>query len=379
MVHYDEEQCSIVGERVFVVRAIPCRNKPRSSISGKPSILFGEVMAINYPEVTQPSRPVARPENKDVIAWARGLTKEFGTQKAVQDLSFEVPRGSIFGFIGPSGCGKTTTVRLLTGIYAPTSGEVQVLGKKPSQFSIKDRERLGYLTQDFVLYPDLTVWENLSFVASLYGVPYRRSKRLKSLLEFVELGEDRNKLARNLSGGMRRRLALASSLVHNPELLFLDEPTAGIDPVLRRKIWDYFESLRSQGYTLFVTTQYVGESAYCDLVGVMSEGRLLLVDTPEGMRRRAYGGDVINVRTTTSLPNNLRQILSGLQFILAPVVQMSDRDIRMVVDEANTSIPQVIDWARSNNLEIESIGEYLPPFDDVFVSLVKQEEERANA
>jgi ABC-2 type transport system ATP-binding protein len=334
----------------------------------------------NYnPEVTLPSRPVARPENKDVIAWARGLTKEFGEQKAVQDLSFDIPRGAIFGFIGPSGCGKTTTIRLLTGIYAPTSGEVQVLGKNPAKFSKRDRERLGYLTQDFILYPDLTVWENLSFVASLYGVPYRRGKRLKSLLDFVELGEDRNKLARNLSGGMRRRLGLASTLIHHPELLFLDEPTAGIDPVLRRKIWDYFEALRSEGYTLFVTTQYVGEAAYCDLVGVMAEGRLLLVDTPEGMRRRAFGGDVVNVRTTTTLPNNLRQMLSNLPFIVAPVIQMSDREVRLVVDEANTSIPQVIDWARGNNLEIESIGEYQPPFDDVFVSLVKQEEERANA
>jgi ABC-2 type transport system ATP-binding protein len=336
-------------------------------------------MANNDPEVTQPSRPVARPENKDVIAWARGLTKEFGAQKAVQDLSFDIPRGAIFGFIGPSGCGKTTTIRLLTGIYAPTSGEVQTLGKNPAKFTKRDRERLGYLTQDFILYPDLTVWENMSFVASLYGVPYRRSKRLKSLLDFVELGEDRNKLARNLSGGMRRRLGLASTLIHHPELLFLDEPTAGIDPVLRRKIWDYFEALRSEGYTLFVTTQYVGEAAYCDLVGVMAEGRLLLVDTPEGMRRRAFGGDVVNVRTTTPLPNNLRQMLSNLPFIVAPVIQMSDREVRLVVDEANTSIPQVIDWARGNNLEIESIGEYLPPFDDVFVSLVKQEEERANA
>src|SRR5512146_717430 len=131
--------------------------------------------------------------NKDTIAWARNLTKRFGGRAAVEDLTFEVPRGAIFGFIGPSGCGKTTTVRLLTGIYKPTEGEVQVLGRSPAKFSKRDRRRLGYLTQSFVLYPDLTVWENLNFAASIYGVPYFRSKRLNNLLDFVELSEDRDK------------------------------------------------------------------------------------------------------------------------------------------------------------------------------------------
>ncbi len=322
-----------------------------------------------------------RPRSSDlsVIAWARNLTKTFGERNAVEDLNFEIPRGSIFGFIGPSGCGKTTTVRLLTGIYKPSAGEVQVLGRKPSKFSKRDRKRLGYLTQKFVLYPDLTVWENLNFAASIYGVPYARAKRLNYLLDFVELSEDRDKLARNLSGGMQRRLALASTLIHKPELLFLDEPTAGIDPVLRRKIWDYFDSLRAQGITLFVTTQYVGEAAYCDLVGVMASGHLLLVDTPDGLRRRAFGGDVVNIRTLSPFPSNLRPQVEAMPFVVAPVVQVSNREIRVIVDEANTSIPKMIEWARSNNLEIESIGEYMPPFDDIFVKLVKEEEQTVNA
>ena len=142
----------------------------------------------------------SRPANTEMIAWARGLTKSFGEQTAVEDLTFDIPRGSIFGFIGPSGCGKTTTIRLLTGIYKPTSGEVQVLGRPPSKFSNRDRRRLGYLTQSFVLYPDLTVWENMNFVASIYGVPYARSKRIKNLLQFVELEDSAKKLARNLVG-----------------------------------------------------------------------------------------------------------------------------------------------------------------------------------
>lgn len=311
----------------------------------------------------------------DTIAWAKGLTKRFGDQVAVENLTFDVPRGAIFGFIGPSGCGKTTTIRLLTGIYKPTEGEVEVLGRRPAKFSKRARRRLGYLTQSFILYPDLTVWENMNFVASIYGVPYLRSKRLKNLLEFVELDKDRDKLARNLSGGMQRRLALASTLIHKPELLFLDEPTAGVDPILRRKIWDYFEALRAEGYTLFVTTQYVGEAAYCDLVGVMAQGRLLLVDTPDGLRRRAFGGDLIHLRTVGVFPYNLMGDIERLPFVVSPPLLTSNHDMQVVVDEANTSIPKMIEWSRGHNLEIESIGEHVPPFDDVFVKLVKQEEE----
>lgn len=321
---------------------------------------------------TIPTRSAPEP-GQDAIAWANDLTKTFGEQRAVQNLTFEVPRGAILGLIGPSGCGKTTTIRLLTGIYKPTSGEARVLGRAPARFSTADRARIGYLTQGFVLYPDLSVTENMNFAASLYGVQFRRGRRIKSLLEFVELSEHRHKLARNLSGGMQRRLSLAATLIHRPELLFLDEPTAGIDPVLRRKIWDYFKELQAEGYTMLVTTQYVGESAYCDYVGIMAAGKLLLVDTPEGMRRRAYGGDVVNLRTMQPIQVSERSRLEQFDFVLAPVVQVNAREVRLVVKEADTALPPLIDWARDSNLGIESIGEYLPPFDDVFVKLVRQE------
>lgn len=315
------------------------------------------------------------PPTRDAVAWTRHLTKRFGDQTAVSDLTFDVPRGSIFGFIGPSGCGKTTTVRLLNGIYQPTEGEVQVLGHRPAQFSVAERRKLGYLTQNFVLYPDLTVWENMNFVASIYGVSYLRGKRMKTLLEFVELYPHRHKLARDLSGGMQRRLSLATTLIHRPEVLFLDEPTAGIDPILRRKIWDYFESLREEGMTLFVTTQYVGEAAYCDLVGVMSKGKLLMVETPEQLRKRAFGGDVINIELSGPFPYERLGEVEAMPFVTGPVMQVDARSIRVVVDEADTSMPPLLDWARGQNLEISSMGEYLPPFDDVFVKLVEETEE----
>jgi ABC-2 type transport system ATP-binding protein len=333
-------------------------------------------MALVMPPTTAEASPEDQAPHANSIAWAHNLTKEFDGQVGVENISFDIPRGSIFGFIGPSGCGKTTTIRLLTGIYTPTAGEISVLGKSPARFSKRDRERLGYLTQNFVLYPDLTVWENLNFVASLYGVPYRRSKRLKRLLEFVELQDHRDKLTRKLSGGMQRRLALASTLIHKPDLLFLDEPTAGIDPVLRRKIWDFFEELRAEGFTLFVTTQYVGESAYCDLVGVMARGRLLLVDTPDGLRRRAFGGDIVQMRTVKPFSYELLDEIQKEPFVTGPITQVGPREMQLIVEEANTAIPKLLDWSREHDLEIESIGENLPPFDDVFVKLVKQEEEQ---
>ncbi len=229
---------------------------------------------------------------------AKNLTKMFGDEAAVQDVSFDVPEASIFGFIGPSGSGKTTTVRLLTGVYTPTDGEVRVFNHDPAKFSQGERARLGYMPQLFVLYPNLTVWENLNFAASLYGMGLFRGRRLKDALKFVELDEHRSKLTRNISGGMLRRLSLASTLVHDPQLLFLDEPTAGIDPVLRRKFWDHFRELKNQGRTIFITTQYVSEADNCDLVGVQYNGKLLLVDTPRGLRHHAYGGDMLDFRTT---------------------------------------------------------------------------------
>ena len=250
-------------------------------------------------EATPPEPSQLEPvQVKDSVISAQHLTKKFGDETAVQDVSFDVPRASIFGFIGPSGSGKTTTVRLLTGVYTPTEGQVSVLDRSPAKFSQSDRARLGYMPQLFVLYPNLTVWENLNFAASLYGMSLFRGKRLKEALTFVELYEHRSKLARNISGGMLRRLSLAATLVHDPELLFLDEPTAGIDPVLRHKFWDHFRELKSQGRTIFITTQYVSEADNCDLVGVQNNGKLLLVDTPQGIRHHAYGGDMVDFRTT---------------------------------------------------------------------------------
>lgn len=312
-------------------------------------------------------------QSGDVVQ-AHQLTKTFGAEVAVDSLTMNVPRGTIFGFIGPSGCGKTTTVRLLTGVHKPTSGQVTVLGKNPYDFSKLDREKIGYLIQNFVLYPELTVWENLNFASSFYGVGlFGRHKRLNKLLEFVELTEDKGKLAGALSGGMKRRLSLAATLVHNPELLFLDEPTAGIDPLLRRKFWDYFKELQAQGDTLFITTQYVGEAAYCDLVGVMYDGKLLMVETPEMLRKRAFGGEIVSIKASEHIRFESRKKLETLPFVQGKIKVISDQEIEVIVDEASTSTPALIEACKAERINIETIEEISPPFDDVFVKLIERE------
>jgi ABC-2 type transport system ATP-binding protein len=329
-----------------------------------------EILAPDSPTEADPLQPV---QVKDSVISVRHLTKKFGDEAVVQDISFEVPRASIFGFIGPSGSGKTTTVRLLTGVYIPTSGEVTVLDRSPDKFSQGDRARLGYMPQLFVLYPNLTVWENLNFAASLYGMGLFRRKRLKEALEFVELYEHRSKLARNISGGMLRRLSLASTLVHDPQLLFLDEPTAGIDPVLRRKFWDHFGELKNQGRTIFITTQYVSEADNCDLVGVQNNGKLLLVDTPRGVRHHAYGGDMIDFRTIQPFDFQAEALLRSLSFVRAKTIRTGPDSMRIIVDQASTATPELMTWAQHQNIQVQAVEEYTPSFEDVFVELVRPE------
>jgi len=312
--------------------------------------------------------------NDRLIIQTRELEKRFQDEVAVKDVTFNVPRGRIFGFIGPSGSGKTTTIRMLTGFYKPTNGEVFVLNQVPTKFKPAMRERIGYMPQLFVLYPNLSVWENLNFIASLYGMPlFGRKKRMREALDIVELSGDTRKLASQISGGMQRRLSLAATLMHDPELIFLDEPTAGVDPVLRRKFWDYFNHLRDEGHTIFVTTQYVSEAAYCDLVGVILDGQLMTVDTPKGLRYNAFGGDVVDLHTAEPLDFNLKYRLQRLPFVRGEVERTGERGVRMVVDEASTDIPKIIEWTNERNIAVESVEEYLPGFDDVFVELIGKE------
>ncbi len=300
---------------------------------------------------------------------ANGAAKIFPSGDGIRDLDLSVYEGTILGLIGPSGSGKTTTVKMFTGGIVPSSGSVRVFGSDPVGFSALERARIGYMPQRSVLYPTLTVDENLRFLSSLYGKQDR--SRLSEVLDFVELSDHVDKRADEISGGMQRRLSLAGALAHNPDLLFLDEPTAGIDPVLRRKFWDRFTELKEQGHTLLVTTQYVGEAAYCDYIGVLADGDLLTVETPEGLRRTAYGGDLIDVEFTSRPdPTDVQDLQQALGATSA--VSTSPVSIRYVVPEAAAAVPLLGTWSGERGVEIELAEQHVPPFDDVFVEIVEQ-------
>ncbi len=300
-----------------------------------------------------------------------GLTHRYADLVAVDGVTLQVPRGTILGVIGPSGSGKTTLIRMLTGTLEPTEGKLEVLGEHPRKFRRQTREKLGYMPQHFVLYDELTAWENVSFVASLFGLLWpKRGRSVKRLLTLFGLWDARNRRARQLSGGMQRRLELACALVHDPVLLFVDEPTAGLDPVLRETVWDEFRRLRDAGRTLVVTTQVVSEAAYCDSVAVLSRGKLIALAPPEELRRMASGGDVIQVKTAAAFDGNSLTQVGGVREIR----QYAPRDILVITDEAATALPRVVEAIQSMGGSVESSSEYRPTFDEVFARLVQGEE-----
>src|SRR5438270_7607216 len=272
------------------------------------------------------------------VVWMDGMSRHLGDVVAVDRVTLHVPRGTIVGVIGPSGSGKTTLIRMLTGTLEPTAGELSVLGQHPRRFTRHVRERIGYMPQHFVLYEELTAAENVSFVASLFGLLWpKRGRRVNEVLKLVDLWEARGRRARQLSGGMQRRLELACALVHEPVLLFVDEPTAGLDPILREKVWEEFRRLRDLGRTLVVTTQVVSESEYCDRVAVLSHGRLIALAAPDELRRMALGGEVLEINTAQGFDAAQLKTLNGVR----DVRQNTPRHFLVIADEAATALPRL--------------------------------------
>jgi ABC-2 type transport system ATP-binding protein len=321
-----------------------------------------------------PSGPDARREDSGieskVAVRLAGVTRRFNGTEAVSGLDLEIPAGTITGVIGPSGSGKTTTIRMVTGLLAPTSGDVEVLGERPSKFRRRTRERMGYMPQLFSLYPDLTVQENVDFAAALYGlVLWRRWRRTRAIIRLLDLWEARRKRAGQLSGGMKRRLELAAALVHDPELLVLDEPTAGIDPLLRRTVWDELQRRRDAGATAIVTTQYVTEAEECDLVALIAAGRLIAFGTPDEVRKSALGGDVVEVTMRGLYDATTLTRAAGV----LDVRQTGPRTFQLIVDDAGTATPETVQAMSESGAEVESVREFRPTFEDVFAALVERD------
>jgi len=224
----------------------------------------------------------------DRVLEVRDLTKKFGNLTAVNGVSLSIKKGEVFGFLGPNGSGKSTTIRMLCGILTPTRGKGHVLGYDLLTEPENIRQAIGYMSQRFSLYQELTVVENLDFYAGVYSVPPREAaRRRKELIEIVQLKGKERSLAGSLSGGWQQRLALACALLHRPRLLFLDEPTAGVDPMSRRNFWEILHRLAAEGVTIFVSTHYMDEAEQCHTLGFMLQGRLIGCDTPEELKKRA--------------------------------------------------------------------------------------------
>jgi ABC-2 type transport system ATP-binding protein len=246
--------------------------------------------------------------DSEAIVVTDHLSKKFGDLVAVRDVSLRVRRGEIFGVLGPNGAGKSTTIRMLCGILDPSGGTGTVVGFDVARDAERVKERIGYMTQRFSLYEDLTVVENLKFFAGIYGVPFRKRRaRVEQVLEAAGLGKRRNQLAGTLSGGWKQRVALASSTIHEPPLLFLDEPTAGVDPVSRRDFWEQIHQLAAQGTTVMLTTHYMDEAERCHRLAFIFGGQLLDVGTPEEIvERRKLGVAELEVDRATEAAALLR-------------------------------------------------------------------------
>jgi ABC-2 type transport system ATP-binding protein len=305
-----------------------------------------------------------------------GLVRRYEDIVALDGITLAVPSGSLLGVIGPSGAGKTTAVRILTGGLRPSAGSVRVLGEDPQRFSRRTRGRIGYMPQLFSLYPDLTAGENVDFVASLFGMLIlRRRRRVRAVLELVDLWDARKRRASALSGGMQRRLELACALVHDPSVLFLDEPTAGQDPLLRQTIWAELHRLRERGRTILVTTQYVGEAEECDMVALISQGRLAALARPDDLRRMATGGDVLDVETTSLIDP---AVLAQLPMVRT-VDQRSSTRLLVTVDDAGVASPAIVAAIERTGNHVASSREFHPSFDDVFGTLVARHRAQLSA
>jgi ABC-2 type transport system ATP-binding protein len=302
-----------------------------------------------------------------------GLTKKFGSLVAVDHMDLSVKAGEIFGFLGPNGAGKTTTVRILCGLMMPTSGNATVVGYDVVKDPEEVKQRIGYMPQAYGLYDDLTVDENLEFFGSVYRVPSgERRKRTEEILQLVRLEEFRRQFAGQLSGGMKRRLSLAVSLIHNPALLILDEPTAGIDPPLRRIFWDYFRQLNKRGVTFFINTHYMDEAELCDRLALISHGRLVSLGSPTELKRRAIGGERVEL-VTADLPRT-DAILKDSELIRG--INTSNGGIQLIVEEAASAIPRVTALLREHGVEVLQVRQLQPSLEDVFIKLVEEAGER---
>ncbi len=308
--------------------------------------------------------------SSDADIQAEGLTKRFGERVAVDNFSLTVGRGEAFALVGPDGAGKTTVMRLLVGIMDPDEGRAEVLGFDTAAESEQLKEHIGYMPQRFGLYDDLTVSENIAFYADLYRVPKTaRRERLPELLKFSNLAPFQDRLAANLSGGMRQKLGLVCALVHRPRVLFLDEPTFGVDPVSRREFWQILYELLKGGMTIFLSTAYMDEAERAHRVGLMYQGRLLVADSPQALKA-GFEGELLEVRAEDL--RAAREALKDLP-LAAQVLAMGDR-LMVSVAKAEEARGPIRGALQKSGLKGVQLNIAEPGLEDLFVQIIRRQQ-----
>jgi ABC-2 type transport system ATP-binding protein len=300
---------------------------------------------------------------------AKSLTKTFGNLIAVDRLTLTVEQGELFGLVGPDGAGKTTTMRLLTSIMEPTSGEARVAGLDVVREAEAVKEEIGYMSQRFGLYPDLTVMENLAFYADIYGVPKKgREQKIERLLSFSNMMPFKKRQAGRLSGGMKQKLGLACALIHTPKVLFLDEPTNGVDPVSRRDFWRILYQLLHENVTIFVSTAYLDEAERCGRVGLMHRGKLLAVGTPDEVKKLMQG-TILEIRS--SEPRRAASLLRE-QLTTATASLFGDR-IHVLARQPEQAAAEAERVLAGAGVSVSGVRVIEPALEDVFMSVLAAE------
>jgi ABC-2 type transport system ATP-binding protein len=301
------------------------------------------------------------------IVVAEHLCKKFESVVAVEDLTLKVYGGELFGLVGPDGAGKTTSIRMLCGILQPTAGTGNVAGNDLLADAERLKSKIGYLSQRSSLYGDLTVDENIQFFAEIHNVRNYRH-RLEELLAFTRLTPFRERLADQLSGGMRQKLALACTLIHTPEVIFLDEPTTGVDPISRREFWHILSDLLKSGITILMSTPYLDEAERCSRVGLMNHGSLMVVDTPSNVKSQMKG-EVVELVTETVRPASaLLKLRAGVE-----VQTFGDR-LNVVVKDSRTDLPRLRQILEGEGIPVSSVRTISPSLENVFISLLSKKQ-----
>ncbi len=300
------------------------------------------------------------------------LTRRFNDFDAVDDVSFHVETGEVFGWLGPNGAGKTTTIRMMLGLMSPTDGKIRILGYDPVTESREIHKSVGYMSQQFTLYNNLTAIENIRFYGKAYGLKNGDlAVRAEEILEMAGLANNFRRLTGTLSGGWRQRLALGCAIVHHPKLIFLDEPTAGVDPVSRRDFWRLIYSLSESGTTILVTTHYMDEAELCQRIGLMNKGRLIAIGTPPELKKTQMRGQVLEISTDD--PGKTLILLQSVkddETIPLEDVALYGAQVHAVVSDAGGQVDAIRALLESHQVKINGIEWIKPSLDDVFISSV---------